>query len=306
MPEREQQHFEPELSSKLDPKAYLEQHLEPKREGIATPEGLSAPLAENVEYTDDPFNKLEVTRDGLSLEIVYGESATYKVMRAVESYLSFAQTKESEFAEWRQLYSLKLRNEKGQQLDLDFSANTNGVEKGKPTTVVFRAGVNRPTNATKSTGALRHTVTEDRIFIPGNLLSPGDILLLLHELGHAAVLNKYQENDERKLVQVYRYLAYVRTLNHKRLNGDEESDPDINEKIFGTLLQEERDAWAFAIKKFKPFIGSAKITREAVLALVHEKALQSYSNTFRTMLGPTLGEKIRLKIVSYINTLLNA
>lgn len=63
---------------------------------------------------------------------------------------------------------------------------------------------------------------------------------------------------------------------HKALRRERQ----VSAGLLESVLRRERNAWAYALKKIKPFLGK-KISREDVQKYIHEYALASYSRGVR-------------------------
>ena len=102
------------------------------------------------------------------------------------------------------------------------------------------------------------------IILKNNLSTPGGILTLLHEIGHA--------NDK---------LSAIRNKFPKKEGP--------HDKVFLTpeqieiFLKTERNAWTFVIKNLKPFISDLGLTLEEFNAFVHDYALSTYSEKIKKM-----------------------
>jgi hypothetical protein len=91
--------------------------------------------------------------------------------------------------------------------------------------------------------------------------SPQAILTLMHELGHINDEEQIQEDDtEISDIELRAIFAGAPTL---------EMDRDKS----AIILRQERHAWAYALKKIKPFLGSMNIKEDGVKKLVHDFAL---------------------------------
>ena len=97
----------------------------------------------------------------------------------------------------------------------------------------------------------------------------------------------------------------MRTLNRNLLTKEELSMPDIHERIAGFLLEEERNAWARALGRLRPFVRSGALDREEVLTAAHSIALTSYSKLLENFAHPSVMEGLYRKLVSQVNTLLS-
>ncbi|OGD62921.1 hypothetical protein A2215_00295 [Candidatus Berkelbacteria bacterium RIFOXYA2_FULL_43_10] len=86
-----------------------------------------------------------------------------------------------------------------------------------------------------------HNSSSDEIFIPGDINSPMQMLTLLHEVGHRESLHNDPERSEAV----------------RRARGATWFKPkEVTSREYAEILNAERDADAFAIKTFKPFMKS--------------------------------------------------
>ncbi len=99
------------------------------------------------------------------------------------------------------------------------------------------------------------------IFFEGNIGEIGTIAGILHEIGH--MRNKVTK-EQKAASHIYH------------------SDVNIDEKDAAVILRSERDAWVFAIRQLKPFLRTE--ARDALLYVIHRRALQSHSESLRKML----------------------
>jgi len=100
------------------------------------------------------------------------------------------------------------------------------------------------------------------ILISGDITRLETILGLLHEMGHLS--DKTEMN----------WFAMRRYTQGERISVREAKQ----------ILRYERNAWAFAIRKIKPFLD--KDTKEQVIHFMHEDALKSHSEQIREQIAP--------------------
>lgn len=107
-----------------------------------------------------------------------------------------------------------------------------------------------------------HNSERKLVVVGGDITKPEYILHLLHEAGH----------------------AHVSTDTHRdgKFKPEENWRKDADQGHIAVKLLVERDSHAFALKKFRPFMdredsGKFTILKNDCLALMHEWALQSYS-----------------------------
>jgi hypothetical protein len=103
------------------------------------------------------------------------------------------------------------------------------------------------------------------IIIRGDLSKPAMIISLLHEVGHC---KEYESLDEfgGKTFESY----------HKALK----LEGQLSAKTLAMVLERERKAWAYVLRKIRPILGET-ITRDDILLYIHSYALSSYSKKIR-------------------------
>lgn len=110
------------------------------------------------------------------------------------------------------------------------------------------------------------------VFLQEDPLSRKGLIILFHELGHS---NNYKDISEEEMSLYYsslKKISYlINFLPSRRLNQEEA-------KI---LLEEERRAWAFALKTLRPFEDDLDLDLKNSLETIHNHNLQSYSDVIR-------------------------
>ena len=106
------------------------------------------------------------------------------------------------------------------------------------------------------------SIKDKIIVLNGDIRIPETILALLHEIGHIHADPKKQEDS----------FAPEPNQDRRTINAD-----DLARKLLN-----ERDAWAYALKKIKPFFYKGEdqdkaIRKEDVIAYAKDKCLQSYN-----------------------------
>jgi len=117
-----------------------------------------------------------------------------------------------------------------------------------------------------------------KIIEMGNILTPRSILELLHEIGHFVYRDSLKESNPQKFKELKKAsLFFINDIdNNLRFSIDKKQ----LEQLCGLKLEEERNAWAFALKKLKPFIKKDGLfTKEDILNYIHNVALQTYSRS---------------------------
>lgn len=104
------------------------------------------------------------------------------------------------------------------------------------------------------------------VILNGDIASPEMIVHLVHEAGHV-----YEKTDDARFSSM--------------------NEHDVSSKVYiGDLAEKllsERNAWAFGLKKLKPFLEKNKIDgfsiqRDDVLAIVKNQALQNYHESIKS------------------------
>ncbi|OGD67549.1 hypothetical protein A3F08_00775 [Candidatus Berkelbacteria bacterium RIFCSPHIGHO2_12_FULL_36_9] len=108
---------------------------------------------------------------------------------------------------------------------------------------------------------LSSSASRDLMILVGNPTDLDCLLTLFHEIGHSQQRKGYSEINERY---------------NKKF--------PLNRQEVAKILENERNAWAFALKSLKPFLG--KDDREYALHQTHNDSLQSHSNSLRSMTAP--------------------
>jgi hypothetical protein len=106
------------------------------------------------------------------------------------------------------------------------------------------------------------------ILFDDNFLTPKGLIQLLHEIGHSVRSESIKNIDQEGL-------SFIDWLTVSKFSSKEKV-----EKL-AKKYRDERDAHAYAIKKLKPLIRQDILPKEAVMALIHDDALQTYSAYLR-------------------------
>lgn len=93
-----------------------------------------------------------------------------------------------------------------------------------------------------------HQRNDQRIIVCGNISSLYVIFALLHEVGHIASTQNKEQNE--KILEIRRKKSADMTLEDKAI-----------------ILREERDADAFVLKKFRPFLHQAGLDNQTIIKL---------------------------------------
>ena len=128
------------------------------------------------------------------------------------------------------------------------------------------------------------------LFLHGMRISPKVILSLFHEVGHAADYEKMSKEDRKKYIDArVRFHGAGEPIN--RLD-----DPNVYKPTPGdvdVVLKSERDAWAFTLRKLRPFFKDLGITHEDLAFFVHKYGLSSYVGKTKEIIEKGLLEEIK-------------
>lgn len=239
---------------------YIKKHLEKTTENpISSKEYIAKqkPLVDNIEYNYD--GEIEAKKNDISLNFSYSMMCEYSPQRLLSSaYNADRHNRDSSSDNWRIIEEFCLTNNlTGEKLDL--------IKKmPSEVSMIFRITPPR---------CCSFTPEEDVCVFAENPTKPGVILSVLHEIGHSWAMKKIDSKTQKD------YLKSQENLDNGII---------ISNEAWALILGQERDAWAFAIKAIKPFLSKDPekgwLTYEEVDKIVHDQALQTYSNVFRNEL----------------------
>lgn len=101
-----------------------------------------------------------------------------------------------------------------------------------------------------------------RIMASGDITKVGTIIGILHEIGHLV-------NPKGDDIAARRRYAKRENVTQRESSG---------------ILESERNAWAFALEKIKPFLDQN--SRDCVISSMHSMFLQTYSDNLRKQIAP--------------------
>lgn len=115
------------------------------------------------------------------------------------------------------------------------------------------------------------SVTADgsKVNIYEPIFSKLGMLALMHELGHVA---KKQSLTEAEGSELY-------SARHRYNKGR------LVSKDSALVLQDERDAWAWALQQLRPYLGDFGIDENDIEQIIHKTALGSYSEIIKILNG---------------------
>ncbi len=204
---------------------------------------------------------VSVKKDGLELNFSY-ESLPGQLDEDTRDFLNLIPGKGSKLNDIRILRDFKLRKD-GHILDLSEILPRGSSVYFDPT----REGLVDINFQTIDSSYLR------KIMLFGDLTRVGNIASLIHEAGHLDDLNP--DKNPQWALEVARAKIAVSGLpnffSRERVVRPREGALD---------LEAERNAWAFALRRLKPFFDETKdyFDNDAILQLVHRSSLKTYSD----------------------------
>jgi hypothetical protein len=105
--------------------------------------------------------------------------------------------------------------------------------------------------------------------------TPLGLLLLFHELGHL--------NEKNRIRTAEKFVSDI--------TQDSSKTNELDPLMVYALIADERNAWAWGLSKLKPFIGDTSshlFPKKQTMQMVHQWAMQSYSNRIYKDLGQQL------------------
>lgn len=118
-----------------------------------------------------------------------------------------------------------------------------------------------------SDGETCNSMWERIVLVEGDLADIDTLLALMHEIGHVVIKDTQAGSETRQR-------AFKRFDQNMRLGNRDAA----------AVLREERDAWAFALKKLRPLITSENWPK--IKSAIHDDALHSYNQDLRDSLFP--------------------
>ena len=194
-------------------------------------------------------NMLTYENEKLSISLKYEEiSPEQYPAEKFPGFYYMSMIGEVDFDDYFRLTEFKIKNE---NFEYDLKSES------KNPIVLFL----KESNPKKTDGA---AYSEENLITLNSLpSSPGSILTLLHELGHIND-DKINEDISRKL--------HLRFETIMKGGSDEKIEKEQN----AITIRQERVAWAYALKKLKPFIEGFQIPEESLDKYIHEFTLGSY------------------------------
>lgn len=214
-------------------------------------------LQQALESLSKPIGKIEYSKSGnikIENQPFVLEFSYAKVSRGVaESFEKHPRYKEPDPDTLLELLSWKLtRTDRNVSLTLDYIIPDNYKIYFSPTTQDWSSYVKIGDKDT-------------RIVLSGDITTPIIILELLHEAGHI-----HEKTDDPRFIKT----------------KPEETSTIYTNDLADKLLS-ERNAWAFAIKKIKPFLDKDEskgfvIKKDDVLTVAKDWALESYLTSIKS------------------------
>jgi|SRR3989344_2110599 len=254
---------------------YLERKLEPLGKEEHIPDALKRPLVE-VDY--EHTNEVDVVLGEGSRKVRLG--ATWEPVEVDPSWLEGEKNEQDEELfegcdpqSWKLLNSFTLELSEYPGRDLYF------FDMDDLPDIIFNPKV-------KEGHGYGHAFVESnkkepRVVVFGDIFIPSGMLAMFHELGHIAFNAKRTTLDPNHFENaVWASENFEELLSHPRI-----IHPRYSREIGEIIIEEERVAWAAAIRALRPLIGAGVISKEDVLAMAHQWALQSYSDDIRKIMG---------------------
>lgn len=300
------------MSNLENPGAYFKKSAEGAKNMESPPDSLSVPLG-NLEFRDaeniDEYPlESSVEGRGLKLSIGYGQEGSDEASALLDRFKIPAEQITPE-DQWRILEKFSLQDQSGNEINLDklIGQNTEDRDefmtdenvKNRKVSVLFRAENKTPSQEGVSIDQSK-TESNKAVIMGSNIASPENIIAFLHEMGHVMAKPPSKATLQRQ--------NYIESLNNRKFLEPEDriNTDEIFKKIADDILLEERDAWAWALNKLRPFIKSGAINKDVLLKTVHQYALKSYSNTLEErFINPNFKIRFSRKLKSFINTTLN-
>lgn len=247
-------------------KEYFEQKLEPRKNVFKKiPENLLVNLSDS---SMQEGGELDFEKNNLHFNI------KYSIYEDPDPYVQWEIKQGMEKAGyWKKLDSLTI-NDSNNSLDLKKYLEKYAVFFSEDET------------------GIHHIISaKDKKIEMGPILTPRAILQLMHEIGHFEYRKNLEKNDPKKLNDLI--IASTSLLNDKKNTMRDWMNKDELKKRCELKLEEERSAWAFALKKLKPFIKKDGLfSKKDVLNYVHDVCLQTYYRSFGAKLNSSVGELV--------------
>ncbi|MFH1225927.1 MAG: hypothetical protein V1684_01405 [bacterium] len=245
-------------------KPYFETKLENM---IATPKDEQSFL----EFRDPLFNwekhpnmspegKLEIKEDNFQVNFEWGESKDINAIRqpGVKNAKS----------QWATLKNFSIStNEGGLNINDLIPDEWAIIFKRDP----YRWGVGGDTKLEEKTIIMSYDIT-----------TPEGIIVLCHEAGHANIFEKMTE-EERK--------SYLKDREKFQTSFSYKLGP-ISNKVVDNIVKNERNAWAYAMRKLKPLLKSSIIKQDDIKNYIHHESLKTYSDATRSLIENGLIEDL--------------
>ncbi|OQB05698.1 MAG: hypothetical protein BWY19_00831 [bacterium ADurb.Bin212] len=247
------------------PGGYLSRHLEPEEHESADASnseddyGLNHPLFDGVETDYRKEQGFIFEKDGQSIEAQYLPFSRDETDRMLLRLRSARNEVDSPnlvelIEKMIKFYSTGAYNLEKLKIQKDENIlDIGGLAESVGASIVFNPDIECEVDSIEPSG---------RILSSGDIANLSTVVKILHELGHL------ERSGEESVGARRRYL--------KR--------ESITESEAEYILRSERDAWAFALTKIKPFLG--KDQRGAVLNFIHRHSLSYYSDNIRKQIAP--------------------
>ena len=249
---------------------YLKGHLETT--GVENELLLTSPLMiplEKVVY--DPEGEVHINKDGLKLDFRYRTPSADLDMDKlpINKDLPEGGSKPTRPEEIRILEELSIER-KGRTLKLSEALPPNCQIYFDPSRESL---IDAPSSAVDTVGR--------KVMIFGDLTKLGNVASLFHEAGHL-----WDVDPEKNPEYVDTVGTSVFVLDFS-IYEDSPFDNLMSNQVGEVVLKSERHAWAFALKRLKPFIDNidSPINVKVLSVIIHNRCLKSYSDLIKHALN---------------------
>jgi hypothetical protein len=117
-------------------------------------------------------------------------------------------------------------------------------------------------------------VIEKGCLVKGDIASIAGILIILHEIGHCV---DYERTDDKS----------------EWRNARARIEDSSNYEKLKLVLLKERNAWAYALNKVRPFLRSGAFPKEEILKNIHGRSLFSYCDMIQEKMNKILAAETK-------------
>mgnify|MGYP001570202935 CR=1 FL=1 len=261
----------PVLIDTEESKRYLRKHLEPDESPEQFLEGLELKRS---------LDKRHTLEGNIESRYAYGEGgAANAKIGSLDSIFSYESVRAEDIPEGVARILQKWGNEETSEANTrrltSFELEVPGSPARLNVTDLLPEDYRIFINAERDVSASWVNRGERYIYLGTDVTTPGGVMTLLHEVGHTAT--EYKRTDKEEA----RYKT-ARKQNNDLKPGQYEKP---SSEAMALVLKDERDAWAFALKKIRPLLTKETSTqffdREVIEKYIHQTCLSSYSDEMR-------------------------